>query len=136
MLLLHSHLLVSHGFLLNEKKKNQSLIFSGAIGVAIYFYSPLWTFSVTTQVALDGSPPVLLDLRDYSQPYVDNGPETVQSSVVWSQTGLADTQHALMVSVGAGQTFAIMDALVYVPSIQHLPTSVKKKSQKKQKIII
>ena len=84
-----------------------------AIGVAIYFYSPLWTFSVMTQVALDGSP-VLLDLRDYSQLLDINGPETVQSSIVWSQTSLVDMQHTLLVSVGAGQTIAILDTLVYV----------------------
>ena len=87
-----------------------------AIGVAIYFYSPLWTFSVTTQVALDDLPPVLLDLRAYRRPFEDNGPEVVRSSVVWSQTGLANTQHTLLVSVGDGQTFAIMDTLVYVTS--------------------
>jgi len=82
-------------------------------GIAIYFYSPLWTFSVTTQVTLDDLPPVLLDLRDYTQPLDINGPETVQSSVVWSQTGLANTRHTLLVSAGAGQTIAILDTLVY-----------------------
>lgn len=65
-------------------------------------------------MALDGSPPDLLDLRDYTQPLDINGPETVQSSVVWSQTGLANTQHTLLVSVGTGQTLAILDTLVYV----------------------
>ena len=65
-------------------------------------------------MALDNLTPVLLDLRDYTQPYEDNGPETVQSSVVWSQTDLANTQHTLVVSVGEGQTLAILDALMYV----------------------
>lgn len=67
-------------------------------------------------MALDDLPPVLLDLRAYRRPFEDNGPEVVRSSVVWSQTGLANTQHTLLVSVGDGQTFAIMDTLVYVTS--------------------
>ena len=74
----------------------------------------MWTFSVTTQVGLDDLPPVLLDLRDYTQPFANNGPETAQSSVVWSETGLANTQHTLVVSVGPGETLAILDTLVYV----------------------
>jgi hypothetical protein len=65
-------------------------------------------------VALDDLQPTLLDLRDYSQPLEIDGPETVQSSVVWSQTGLANTQHTLLVSVGPGETIAILDTLVYV----------------------
>ena len=75
-------------------------------------------------MALDDSPPVLLDLRDYTQPLDINGPETVQSSAVWSQTGLANTRHTLLVSVGSGQTLAILDTLVYVPFSQSLPTFV------------
>lgn len=74
----------------------------------------MWTFSVTTQVELDDLPPVLLDLRDYTQRFENNGPETVQSSVVWSQTGLENTQHTLVVSVGPGESLAILDTLVYV----------------------
>ena len=64
-------------------------------------------------MALDSSPPALLDLTDYTHPLVINGPESVKSSVVWSRTGLANTKHTLLVSVGRGQTYAIVDTLVY-----------------------
>ena len=99
---------------------------SFAIGVAIYFYSPLWPSQVTTQVALDDLPPVLLDLRDYTQPLDVNGAETVQSSVVWSQTGLTNTQHTLLVSVGSNQSLAILDTLVYVLLLFHHPPTFAK----------
>ena len=75
-------------------------------------------------MALDGSQPTLLDLRDYTQPLEIDGPETVQSSVVWSQTGLANTQHTLLVSVGPGETLAILDTLVYV--LLSAPSSIRK----------
>ena len=120
---LHSPLPVGFQFIIYYTLSSSLFYFFFlALGVAIYFYSPLWTFQVTTQVALDSSPPVLLDLRDYTQPLYINGPETVQSSVVWSQTGLANTQHTLIVSVGPGQTLAIVDTLVYALLSQHLPT--------------
>jgi hypothetical protein len=102
------------------------------VGVAIYFYSPLWTFQVTTLVTLDDLPPVLLDFRDNTQPLDINGPETVQSSVVWSQTGLENTQHTLLVSVGPGQTLAVLDTLVYVllsaSSVENLKFSLGTRS--------
>ncbi|KAF8804293.1 hypothetical protein BYT27DRAFT_7039522, partial [Phlegmacium glaucopus] len=96
--------------LTSNSSANASFTFTG---VAIYFYSPLWTFPVTTQVALDNLPPVLLDLRDYKVPITVDVLETGLSSVVWSQTDLANTQHTLLVSVGKGQPYAILDALVY-----------------------
>ena len=130
---LHSRLLVGFFSVFHIETRNTFvfspffflLFFSLSIGVAIYFYSPLWTFQVTTLVTLDSLPPVLLDLRDYTQPLDVNGPETVQSSVVWSQTDLANTQHTLLVSVGPGQTLAILDTLVYV----HISFSIFQHSQ-------
>ncbi|KAF9535204.1 hypothetical protein CPB83DRAFT_889107 [Crepidotus variabilis] len=87
-------------------------------GTAIYFLSPLWPYKVNTAVALDDAPPVLIDLVDHSRPDAGQGPETVGSEVVWSVSGLENTQHTLHISVGAGQTFAIVDGLVYTdPSL-------------------
>lgn len=76
--------------------------------------SPLWPYLVNTAVSLDSGPPVLVDLVDHSRPDVGaaEGPETVQSTVVWSATGLTNSQHTLVMSVGAGQPFAIVDGLM------------------------
>ncbi|KAF8179237.1 hypothetical protein BJ912DRAFT_1023912 [Pholiota molesta] len=82
-------------------------------GIATYFLSPKWPYTVNTQLSLDGAPPVLVDLVDHSRPNTIEGPETVQSAVVWSATGLNNTQHTLVVSVGAGQPFGIVDGIIY-----------------------
>ncbi len=83
-------------------------------GIAIYFYSPLWPFGVTTAVSLDGSGPSLLDLRDYEAPFHQDGSETAESQIVWYMDGLDNTGHILNVSVGVDQDLAILDSLVCV----------------------
>ncbi|RDB19845.1 hypothetical protein Hypma_013131 [Hypsizygus marmoreus] len=82
-------------------------------GVAIYFLSPLWPYTVNTAVSLDAGPSVLIDLVDHSRPDVGAGPETVQSQAIWSAVGLPNAAHKLVISVGAGQPFAIVDTLIY-----------------------
>lgn len=83
-------------------------------GVAIYFLSPLWPYLVNTAVSLDSGPILLIDLVDHSSSTsAVQGPETVESHVVWNATGLANGPHRLVISVGAGQPFAIVDGLIY-----------------------
>lgn len=82
-------------------------------GVAIYFMSPLWPYTVNTAVSLDAGPPILLDLVDHSRPNVGQGPETVQSQVIWGAAALPNIQHTLVISVGAGQPFAVVDTLIF-----------------------
>ena len=83
-------------------------------GVAIYFLSPLWPYTVNTAISLDFGPSTLVDLVDHSRPSTKGGPETVRSQIVWSATGLVKTQHNLMISVGTGQPYAIVDGLMCV----------------------
>ena len=85
-------------------------------GIAIYFVAPLWPYLVNTAVSLDSGPITLIDLVDRSSPNTGQGPETVQYQVVWHATGLANTQHNLLISVGAGQPYAVVDGLMYVLS--------------------
>ncbi|KAF8646481.1 hypothetical protein AX16_007193 [Volvariella volvacea WC 439] len=82
-------------------------------GTAIYFMSPLWPYHVTTALQLDNRDPDLLVLVDRSRPDTGGGPETVQSSIVWSATGLDDTEHRLLIYVGDSEPFAIVDTLIY-----------------------
>ena len=90
------------------------------LGTAIYFMSPLWPYVVNTALSIDSGAVTLVDLTDRSRPYVSvvvgNVSETVQSRVVWGSTGLANTQHTLSISIGTGQTYAIVDGLMYVRS--------------------
>ena len=83
-------------------------------GIAIYFFSPLWPFRVTTAVSLDGQPTELLDLEDHDAPFEQDGAETQPSQVVWWVDGLENTQHNLFISVGEGEDLAIVDQLVCV----------------------
>jgi hypothetical protein len=84
-------------------------------GNAIYYSSGMWPFSINTLISLDGGSPTLVDLTDHSSEELIDGPETVASSVVWSQTGLDDTiAHTLVISVSPGQEYAIVDSLMYV----------------------
>lgn len=74
--------------------------------------SPLCPFKINTLITLDSAPSTLIDLEDHrvSQPARDK--ETAQSQVVWSASGLQNKQHQLVISVGQGQQFAIVDTLV------------------------
>lgn len=84
-------------------------------GVAIYFLSPRWPYLVNTAVSLDGGAPTLVDLVDHTRPDTGGfGPETVQWDVVWSAQNLTNATHSLVVSVGAGQRFGILDGIMYV----------------------
>lgn len=84
------------------------------LGIAIYFFAPLWPYAVGVDITLDSEPSVLVPLIDTSRPTSDGGSETVPSQVVWSATGLANTTHNLLVSFAAGYQFAIVDGLMYV----------------------
>ena len=48
---------------------------------------------------------------DHSSPNTGQGPETIPSQVVWQATGLANTQHNLLISVGPGQPYVVVDIL-------------------------
>ena len=91
-------------------------------GIAIYFLAPLWPYLVNTAVSLDSGPITLIDLVDHtaSSPSTAQGPETIQYHVVWNATGLANTHHNLLISVGAGQPYAVVDGLMYVFSFSLL----------------
>ena len=65
-------------------------------------------------MALDSGPAVLLDLTDHTRATTDGGPATVKAAVVGAAVGLANTTHTLTVSVGAGQPFAVVDAIMCV----------------------
>jgi hypothetical protein len=92
-------------------------------GVAIYYMAPLWPYLVNTAVSLDSGSTVLLDLTDHSQ-QANGGPETVASHVIWGVTGLSNIQHSLVMSVGSGQPYGIVDALIVTVLDQSETTSI------------
>ena len=94
-------------------------VLTNTSGTAFYFISPLWPYNVNTAISLDSSPSSLIDLVDHSKPNENQGAESVPFSVVWSAVNLPNTQHVVRISVGSGETYAIIDALMFVSS----PTS-------------
>ncbi|KAH6891617.1 hypothetical protein BKA70DRAFT_1572055 [Coprinopsis sp. MPI-PUGE-AT-0042] len=81
-------------------------------GTGISYMAPLWAEEITTQVRLDGGVPVVIDLQDKTvTPEVD-GPTTVESSVLWSEKGLTNTEHVLIIDVAPGGRFAVVDQLI------------------------
>jgi hypothetical protein len=69
------------------------------------------------QVTLQAVPITTIDLVDHSSPSTGQGPETVPYQVVWQVTGLTNTQHNLLISVGVRQPYAVVDGLMYVLSL-------------------
>ena len=81
-------------------------------GTGIRYMAPLWAEEITTQVRLDGGVPVVINLQDNTVPAEVDGPTTVESSVLWEERGLANTDHVLVIEVAPGGRFAIVDMLV------------------------
>ncbi|KAF8164702.1 hypothetical protein B0H34DRAFT_208029 [Crassisporium funariophilum] len=89
-------------------------------GTAIYFMSPLWPFRITTEISLDALEPQHLDLQDYTIPAQGAGPPTARSRIVAKYDGLANAEHTLRVISHAGETYTIVDMLIYtIESVNH-----------------
>jgi len=82
-------------------------------GVAVYFLSPKWPYSVSTLVSLDGGLGRCVDLFDPSGVRDAVGSETAPSTVVWSETGLTNTRHTVRVSACSGDQYAVVDGFIY-----------------------
>ncbi|KAF5369711.1 hypothetical protein D9615_010178 [Tricholomella constricta] len=99
-------------------------------GVAVYFASPL-PYMVNALVSLDSGPPVLLDLvnRDTMTREDEDGQAMIDLHVIWGVSGLSNTQHQLVISVGDGQPYAVVDTLTYTslhdPTIPSTAASTK-----------
>lgn len=81
-------------------------------GTGIQYWAPLWADVITTQLTLDGGIPETISLQDMTQVVGSVGGTTVESSMLWSQQGLADIEHELVFSVAPGGQFSVVDALV------------------------
>jgi hypothetical protein len=99
----YMYYLVKHAFIDSINNK---------IGIAIYFFSPLWPYRVNVAISLDSGHSQLVPLVDTSRPDTGSGPATVASNVVWSSTGLDNIQHTISVSVAPEEPYAIIDGLM------------------------
>ncbi|KDQ20879.1 hypothetical protein BOTBODRAFT_169586 [Botryobasidium botryosum FD-172 SS1] len=82
-------------------------------GVAVYYLSPLWPYTVNTKLTLDDTTPVNVDLTDHTGAgtVVGGGDETVAWHVIYGFTNLTNTTHTLVISPDT--QFTIVDGLIY-----------------------
>ncbi|THV06954.1 hypothetical protein K435DRAFT_929483 [Dendrothele bispora CBS 962.96] len=91
------------GFHAETQDLSASAVFNFT-GVAIYYYSSLWTFDVTTVLTLDGNDTETLNLT------LTNGKTSTQNYTIhWSRTNLKDGAHSLVMSTG---NYALVDAII------------------------
>ncbi|KAJ6526805.1 hypothetical protein B0H19DRAFT_1197055 [Mycena capillaripes] len=107
----------SHTFS-SDSKANATFVFTG---VAVYFLSPRWPYTVNIQISLDGGSSNLVSLVDpNTSPSATGGSESALSAVVWSEAGLANTSHTLFISYG---NYIVVDGITYTEDDGTLPTS-------------
>ncbi|KAK7442500.1 hypothetical protein VKT23_016098 [Stygiomarasmius scandens] len=82
------------------------------IGIVIYLLSPRWPYNVGVQLSLDSSTPVAIDMKDPNRTGSVGGPETVNSSVLWSSGLLQHDTHNLKISFLSGMEYAAIDAFI------------------------
>lgn len=94
--------------LLQDRSGSATLTFTG---VAVYYLAPKWPYAVDSYIALDGGTPQLVDMTVPATPRdPPNGEESVAYAVLWSATGLSNTAHRVVVTVGA--SFGIVDGFM------------------------
>ncbi|KAJ7617135.1 hypothetical protein FB45DRAFT_933499 [Roridomyces roridus] len=90
---------------------NASLTFTGT---AIYYFSPLFPYPVSVQIALDGVLAAVVNLTDpNASPAPVNGPPSASSSVRWSSTNLSNRAHTVVIGRGPSGDSVVVDALCY-----------------------
>ena len=84
------------------------------VGVAVYFWSPLWPYAVDSLISIDGGPGECVNLRDPTRNSSVDGVETEASAPRWRRVGLQNAQHSVVVSRCANGSFVVVDAFTYV----------------------
>jgi hypothetical protein len=97
----------SHAFSL-DRNATASFNFTG---VAIYYLAPLWPYTVNTLVTLDSNQSFVVNLTDSLSGTVGES-EDEPATVLWSLTGLTNTQHTLVASMWDEGIYVVMDALM------------------------
>lgn len=83
-----------------------------SIVASVYFVSALWPYQVATNYAIDGNPPITVDMQDHSVPTTDGGTAIVTAAVVGSWTSNANQEHTVTVTIPVGGSYAIVDVFM------------------------
>ena len=76
---------------------------------SVYFLACLWPYAVATDYAIDGNPPIFVDMQDHSPPTPSDQNATVASGVVGSWTSTANQEHTITVTIPPGGLYAVVD---------------------------
>ncbi|PBK71353.1 hypothetical protein ARMSODRAFT_1017257 [Armillaria solidipes] len=83
-------------------------------GVAVYFLSPLWPYWVNSTITIDGGDETTLNLTDPVASTTDSGgSESSPYGVRWSQTGLSNSSHEVVVSMASSGQWVVVDGFIY-----------------------
>jgi hypothetical protein len=97
----------SHAFSL-DRNATASFNFTG---IAIYYLAPLWPYTVNTLITLDSNQSFLVNLTGSLNGTIGD-PEDEPATVLWSLTGLTNTQHTVVASMWDEGIYVVMDALM------------------------
>ena len=80
--------------------------------VNVYFVSALWPYQVATNYAIDGNPPIYVDMQDHSvAPGAGGESPTKAAGVVgsWISNATTNQSHTIHITVPPNQEFAIVN---------------------------
>ncbi|KAJ3839035.1 hypothetical protein F5878DRAFT_617842 [Lentinula raphanica] len=85
------------------------------IGVAVYYFSPLWPYNVTTALSIDGGNNITVNLMDTSATPANVGsPPTEPSAARFGFTGLSNGSHTLAMYQVQGLNYSDQNVPAYV----------------------
>ena len=77
----------------------------------MYYKAPKWPYAVDSSIALDGGPPTVVSMTG-PNPSATGGEETIIEDILWSATGLVNTEHQVVVTKGAVSPFTVVDCFM------------------------
>jgi hypothetical protein len=76
---------------------------------SVYYLACLWPYAVSTNYAVDGNPPLTIDMQDHSPATFTGGNASVASNVLGKWTSTVNQQHTIHITVPAGAEYSIVD---------------------------
>ena len=76
---------------------------------SVYFFACLWPYPVSTNYAIDGNPPMTIDMQDHSPTINTGGNASVASNVVGQWTSNVNLEHTIYITVPPGANFSVFD---------------------------
>ena len=76
---------------------------------SVYFLACLWPYPVSTNYAIDGNPPMTIDMEDHAPTINTGGNASVASNVLGWWISNANQEHTIHITVPAGAQYSVVD---------------------------